>query len=295
MNMQTPPPASTARVFGEESRRLFAASYPEAPQKFRHNLPDSPLLNLEAIAALAESLPTSSVHYNCGSLSIGGEGERQSAAGSIGEAIREVGTSGSWAVIKNIEQAPEYAALLSDMLAELGPLIEPKTGKVLHPEGWIFVSSPGAVTPFHFDPEHNILMQLRGEKEMTVFPAGDPRFASDPAHEDFHTTGAYELRWEEALAAHGQAFVLAPGDALFVPVKAPHFVQNGPAPSISLSLTWRSSWSFGEADAREFNRVLRRLGFDPAPPRRWPKGNRVKALGWRVLRRLGAGRHGKSA
>src|SRR5690606_8574219 len=211
VNMQTPPPASTARVFGEESRRLFAASYPEAPQKVRHNLPDSPLLNLEAIAALAESLPTSSVHYNCGSLSIGGEGERQSAAGSIGEAIREVGTSGSWAVIKNIEQAPEYAALLSDMLAELGPLIEPKTGKVLHPEGWIFVSSPGAVTPFHFDPEHNVLMQLGGEKEMTVFPAGDPRFASDPAHEDFHTTGAYELRWEEALAAHGQAFVLAPG------------------------------------------------------------------------------------
>ena len=293
--MHARPPVSATKLFGDSACRLFAAAYPEAPQKFGHNLPDSPLLSLEAIAALAEALPESSVHYNCGSLSIGGEGKRRSAADSIGEAIRQVQTSGSWAVLKNIEQAPEYAALLSDMLAELRPQIEAKTGHALKPEGWIFVSSPGAVTPFHFDPEYNILMQLRGEKEMTVFPAGDTRFAGDRAHEEFHTTGAYELPWEETLRDHGQDFALAPGDALFVPLKAPHFVRNGPAPSISLSLTWRSSWSFDEADAREFNRVLRQLGIDPAPPRRWPETNRAKALGWRILRRLGAGRHGKAA
>jgi hypothetical protein len=28
------------------------------------------------------------------------------------------------------------------------------------------------VTPFHFDPEHNILLQIRGRKTMTIFPAG---------------------------------------------------------------------------------------------------------------------------
>jgi hypothetical protein len=67
---------------------------------------------------------------------------------------------------------------------------------------------------------------------------------------------------------------------------APHFVRNGPEPSVSLSITWRSEWSFAEADARAFNSVLRRIGLRPRQPGRWPHRNTAKALGWRVIRRL---------
>ena len=67
----------------------------------------------------------------------------------------------------------------------------------------------------------------------------------------------------------------------------PHFVRNGPESSISLSITWRSDWSFAEADARGWNRRLRRVGISPAAPRRWPATNRAKALAFRALRRLG--------
>lgn len=288
MNMQTVSLKPARPVFDAETLALFAASYPQSPQKLAHRLPDNPLLALEALAQLAETLPPHSVHHNKGDLSIGGEGERQSGARSIGEAIRNVETSGSWAVLKNIEQAPEYAALLKQLLTELRPRIEARTGRLLHIEGWIFVSSPDAVTPYHFDPEYNILMQVKGRKEMTVFPAGNTLYATDRAHEDFHTTGKYELAWSDELAAGGTTYSLAPGDALFVPLKAPHHVRNGPAPSISLSITWRSQWSFAEADARIFNRFLRRFSFAPAPPRRWPESNRAKALVWRILRRLGA-------
>ena len=69
---------------------------------------------------------------------------------------------------------------------------------------------------------------------------------------------------------------------------APHFVHNGPAPSVSLSITWRSEWSFAEADARAFNGVLRRMGLRPRSTSRWPARNLAKAYGWRALRRLGA-------
>ncbi|MEZ5892338.1 MAG: hypothetical protein R3C58_04235 [Parvularculaceae bacterium] len=34
-----------------------------------------------------------------------------------------------------------------------------------------FRLSPGAVTPFHMDPEHNILLQIAGEKTFTIYPA----------------------------------------------------------------------------------------------------------------------------
>ena len=83
----------------------------------------------------------------------------------------------------------------------------------------------------------------------------------------------------------GREFALGPGEALFVPVMAPHFVRNGPEPSVSLSITWRSEWSFAEADARAFNGLLRRLGLRPRRPGRWSETNLAKAYGWRLLRK----------
>ena len=153
-------------------------------------------------------------------------------------------------------------------------------------QGFVFVTSPGGVTPYHFDPEHNILLQIHGSKVMTQFPAGDAHYAPDEVHEAYHTGGARELTWRDELMAGGKEFPLASGEALFVPVMAPHFVQNGPEPSVSLSITWRSDWSFAEADARAFNAVLRRIGFRPRNTGRWPVSNRPKALAWRVLRKL---------
>jgi hypothetical protein len=273
-------------VFPPLARETFAANYPEVPHKLAHALTAHPLLELKALARLAEVLPKSSVEYNFADLPIGVDGKPEPTGIPIGETIRNIAETGSWAVLKNIEQHAAYAALLDDLLGEIRPEIESRTGKMLLTQGFVFITSPGGVTPYHFDPEHNILLQLRGSKVMTQFPAGDPRYAPDEIHEAYHTGGARELRWRDELAAGGREFALGPGEALFVPVMAPHFVRNGPEPSVSLSITWRSEWSFAEADARAFNAMLRRAGLKPASTRRWPARNRAKAYGWRLLRRL---------
>ncbi|AKH42079.1 hypothetical protein FHS61_002387 [Altererythrobacter atlanticus] len=275
-----------AIIFPPQSRACFAASYPEEPHKLRHNLPEHPLLALDALADLGETLPESSVEYNRGDLPIGIEGKPGATGLTIGETIRNIATSNSWAVLKNIEQSPAYAALLKELLAEIEPDIVPKTGRMLTPQGFIFVSSPDAVTPYHFDPEHNILLQLVGQKAMTIFPAGNPRFADDRVHEAYHTGGGRELKWDDGLGTAGNTYHLAPGEAVYVPVMAPHFVRNGPATSISLSITWRSEWSYAEADVRAFNHLLRRIGLNPKAPGRWPASNRGKAITWRILRRI---------
>ena len=277
----------SAEVFPGESRAAFRRFYPEAPHRLRHRLAASDLLTLPAIADLAERLPAPHVEYNRGDLPIGLRGEAGQTGLGIGETIRRIATSGSWAVLKNIEQVPDYAALLDALLDELESEVAGQTGPMLHRQAFLFVSSPNAVTPYHFDPEHNILLQLTGRKQMVQFPAGDTRFAADTAHESYHTGGARELAWDDAFAAHGTTFDLSAGDAVYVPVMAPHYVRNGPEPSISLSVTWRSAWSYGESDARAFNSILRHWGLDPRPPRRFPHRNRAKALGWRLLRRLG--------
>lgn len=287
MNQIVGKDAFSKPVFGNEMREQFALCYPEQPQLLDHDMSTNALLSLDALARLGTALPKASVEYNPGDLPVGIDPNDVPDNGmSIADTILMIENSASWAVLKNIEQVPEYQALLLSLLAEIKPILENKTGKMLRPQGFIFVSSPGAMTPYHFDPEHNILLQLRGEKTMTVFPAGDERFAPAKAHESYHTGGPRNLVWEDGFADQGKAFHLNPGKAIFVPVMAPHFVRNGSQPSISLSITWRSDWSFAEADAHAFNHMLRGWGLNPKAPGRFPERNSAKAISWRALRKL---------
>ncbi|PZQ20478.1 MAG: transcriptional regulator [Sphingopyxis macrogoltabida] len=284
----SPAPApATERVFPDESLRAMEELYPLRAGPLRHNLRDHPLLNLDALAVLAEALPASQIEYNPGNIPIGIKPEDvpQSAL-SIGETIRTIDSNGNWAVLKNIETMPAYRALLMGLLGELEDVVDPRTGAMLTPQGFIFISSPGSITPYHFDPEHNILLQLRGTKVMNVWPAGDERFAHRVEHERYHTGGHRNLPWTDDFHAGALQVPLMPGDAVLMPVMAPHFVANGDAPSISLSITWRSEWSYRESEAHVANAALRRMGLDPAMPPRWPSYAWAKTVAWRVLRRL---------
>jgi hypothetical protein len=279
----------TRAIFGDAARADFAALYPEAPGPLRHNLGEHPLLALDALALLGEGLPADQVEYNRSLIPVGIAPEDIPANGlGIGETIRTIAQNQSWAVLKNIETVPEYRALLMDLLGELAATVEPRTGPMLTPQGFIFISSPGSITPFHFDPEHNILLNIWGDKVMHVWPAGDERFAPAREHERYHSGGHRNLPWDESFAGHECAVPLGPGDAVHMPVMAPHYVNVGAAPALSLSITWRSEWSYREAEAHAANRWLRRWGLDSGLPPRWPDHARVRSLLWRVVRRFGS-------
>ncbi len=276
-------------VFPAESRQALAAAYPAMPARLSHRLLDHPLLTLDALADLAGALPAQEIDYNPGKLPIGirPEDVPQARLGVV-ETIRTIDRAGSWVALKRIEQVAAYRDLLHGVLAELRDLVLPRTGEMMQLEGFVFITSPGSVTPFHFDPEHNILLQVMGSKTMTLFPVEDEDMFGAEAHELFHLGKHHRnLDWEDRFAAKGHAITIGPGEAIHVPVKAPHWVQNGDAPSVSLSVTWRSEWSYAEADARAFNHVLRRIGLHPASPGAFPAQNRAKALAWRAARRLG--------
>ena len=91
------------------------------------------------------------------------------------------------------------------------------------------------------------------------------------------------MRWSDAFAPLGRPFEFGPGEAVYVPVKAPHWVKNGPDVSISFSVTWRSEWSYREQYAHRMNALLRKAGLQPAPPRRFPHQNHLKSLGYRAI------------
>ncbi|HEU4650590.1 MAG TPA: transcriptional regulator [Croceibacterium sp.] len=273
-------------AFSTLSRAMFGASYPEGAHKLRHNLGPHPLLELEALAWLCELLPAGSVEQHRGDLAIGGG--RDPAPGGLkpGEAIRSIRDTDSRLVLNDIERVPAYAALLRDLLGELEPEIVDRTGAMLSTRSCIVVSSPGAVTPYDFDPAHTILLQLAGKTAVSVLTAGHTLVASDPVRERRQTGDGREPTWRDEIDAGRVTFRLEPGEATYVPVMAPRYLRNGPEPSVSLSIAWRSEWSLAEADARAFNNLVRRWGFSPLPPRRWPARNRAKSIAWRALRRL---------
>jgi len=279
-----------AKVFTPATMAGLEMAYPARATRLTHRLTAHPLLDLEALVSLATALPPEAVEYNPGRLPIGIAPEDVPAPElGVAETIRTIEQAGAWMALKRIESHPDYARLLDGILDELAPVVTPRTGAMLRREGFIFISSPGSVTPFHFDPEHNILLQVRGTKTMTLFPGDDEALFDPQVHEAFHLGEHHRnLPWQERYAAQGQPITIAPGDAIHVPVKAPHWVQNHDAVSISLSVTWRSEWSFAEADARAMNRVLRRAGMAPRSPAPWPARNLAKSLAYRALRKVGA-------
>ena len=242
----------------EAPEKALAGRYPGSPARLRHRLIDDPRFMLEALVGLAARLPAASIEYNAGDLAVGQDPALTPSNGlSVEETIRRIETCRSWMVLKNVEQDPAYAAALEDCLADISAAAETKTGRMEKKLGFIFISSAGSVTPFHMDPEHNILMQLRGAKEFHVYPANGG-IVSDEDHELYHAGAQHRnLQHKPEFDRLAAVHAMGPGDALYVPVKAPHWVKVSDGPSVSFSITWRSRASLDEAALRLANRALR--------------------------------------
>lgn len=276
-----------AGVFPDSARKALTTAYPQMPTHLTHTIADHPLLSLDALGELAGRLRPDTLEYNAATdLPLGiAYADTPRNGLSVQETIERIGECGSWVLLKYIEQEPAYAQLMREVLGQIEDIVRPKTGEMMRFEGYIFLSSPRAVTPLHFDPEYNILFQARGSKTMTLFPTADPEIISQEFFEAYFNGGSRNLPWDESWNARANSISIKPGEAIYVPILAPHWVQTHDEVSVSLSLTWRSEWSFHHADACRFNRRLRKIGLRPAAPRLYPQSNRLKSYGYRAIAR----------
>lgn len=183
--------------------------------------------------------------------------------------IRTVATNGCWVVLWNIENVPRYAALLDECVAQARAVATPGRVEVFR-EGFVFISAPDAVTPLHIDPEHNVLLQITGEKTTSVGALGDTALW----HREIERVLLGGDRHLPVAADDEQAFRLTPGVGVYVPPFAPHWVRNGPQHCISLSVTWRTAQAYRAELVHTVNGRLRRLGIDPVPPGTHPPPGR---------------------
>lgn len=271
-----------------ESLREFKVNYPAFPARMRVAIKQSDLFSIDKLVALAEFLPPSLVEYNEGDLPIEQDPDQTPKPPlTVEETIRSINSAHSWVVLKQIERAPEYGNFLASLYREIEPVAFAKTGSLFKREAFIFISSSGAVTPFHMDPEHNILCQISGSKTFCVYPVRVGDLINSTQYESFHgPNGNRNLPYRPEFDRFASKHTLLPGDAIYVPVTAPHWVKVGGSVSISLSLTWRSRSSDNTARLYRANHWLRARGLNPPEIGAAPLRDRTKIVAQRISSRV---------
>jgi hypothetical protein len=261
----------------------MAAKFNKVPFVISHSLCDHPLLQLRRLIDLARALPQESVEYNAGSVAINQDAALTPQNGlSVEDTLVQIETCGSWMVLKYVEQDPEYRALLDTCLDQLQPAIERVTPGMGRRHAFIFVSSPGATTPYHVDYEHNFLLHLRGEKMMTVWDGDDRSVMGELERERMVAGGHRNLPYRDEFAAKGMRFDLRPGMGLHVPLSSPHYVKVGEHVSISLSITFLTRPGERVRALHATNAFLRRRGISPSNVGTSALGDSLKFLGYRA-------------
>jgi Cupin-like domain len=266
----------------------FRTSFNRQPFLIGHHLAGHPLFELPRLLELAARLPEACVAYNAGDISVAEGLYRGPRTGlSVEETIRRIEDCQSWMVLKHVEADAEYNALLDSCLDEVQRHSEPLAPGMRKREGFIFISSPRSVTPYHLDPEYNFLLQVRGSKTVHIWNPHDPAVLTDEELEDFFTSEEQKnLKFKDEYEQQASVFELTPGRGLHFPVTSPHWVQNGDGVSVSFSITFQTPASERRAVVYGVNAALRRRGWKPTPAGRSAMLDAMKYNAWRVARRV---------
>jgi hypothetical protein len=280
------PPTGSTRSLLDMDADVFRACFGRRPFKISHRLADHPLLTLQSLIELSKRLPESNIRYNRGDVPLAQKlYTAPKNALSIEETIRQIEHCGSWMVIRFIEQDAVYRELLNQCLDEIQPLSEAISPGMCRREGFIFITSPNSVTPFHADPESNFLLQIRGNKAVSLFDVGDRSIVPEEVLERFSTGGLFGLEFKNEYQEKAFEFDLAPGEGLHFPLIWPHWVKNGNEVSISFSITFRTRESERSGIVYNVNHRLRKRGFNPTPYGKSAARDAAKFYAFRAARR----------
>ncbi len=267
--------------------QMFRQCFDRRPFLIGHHLAGHPLFELSRLIRLSQTLPEANVEYNAGDIPISLAADRTPRNGlSAGETIRRIAQCKSWLVLKYVEHDPDYRALLHRCLAEVARHSEPMRPGMCFAQGFIFITSPASVTPYHMDPEHNFLLQIRGSKRIHLFDGRDRSIVSEEELERHYGGAHRNLVYRDDLATKGWTFELKPGFGLHFPVTAPHYVKNGPEVSVSFSITFRTPDIERRSEVHNFNAFLRRSGLQPGTVGKHPWRDRLKSFNVRAGRKL---------
>jgi hypothetical protein len=294
-------PLSEAAAAKAQAPQRFAVEPSDAAgfstkrmQPLRHNFEGHPLMRIEELARLAERLmPTRQCRFITPGMTQTSEFDHQAqdAAGrTVTEVFERIEEPGSWVALYNVETDPLYRGFLKDVTDTVRPLVEREEPGMYQVGGFIFVSAPPSVTPFHIDREHNFWLQVRGHKVMSVFDHTDRELVGAAERERFILYGDNVRVKSEAHLARARHFAVGPGDGVYFPSTSPHmtrcepsWVRPGDGISVSIGVVFYTSITRQHAYVHACNDFLRRRGASPRDPGAAPWLDGLKAMAGRAL------------
>lgn len=250
----------------------FKNNVDRRPFGFTHELNKHPFFQLENLVELSKRMPNAQREYVFAKHEFGAHDDMEQyrhAANndqlSTVELIQNIEEQNIIIVLRNAETDPIYGNFVNECLNSLGRFVEPITGPIRQYESYIFVSPPQAYTPYHYDPEQNFFMQIRGQKQMAVYDVTEREILPELALERYYGEGQKITKCDDSLFDKYELFDLQPGDGVYVPVTAPHWVRTLDEISISVSINFRSPSSVRRARVYRFNRLMRKIGLSPQP------------------------------
>ena len=279
-----PQSAWPARIVRADAAPHYRADYNRLPFQFAHHLADHPLFDVPQIVKLACFLDHGvggrvTLFSDDAALTQGWQRSRRPGA-NVRECLADIETSHSWVLMKDIQTHPEYRDLVDRFVSELEQMLgRPVRPSITWIDAYLFVSSPGMVTPYHIDHESNFLFQIAGDKTVNLFDPSDRGILSDDEIERYYVGDFSSARFREPAQQKAMVFELSPGLAVHQPPLAPHWVRTGSQRhSVSLSILFFLREYDAVAKVYQVNHYLRRLGLRPARPGRSTLRDRVKRL-----------------
>jgi hypothetical protein len=237
---------------------------------FRHRLAGHPVFQLSRIMELAQETQTArpaDLYYDAGTIDVNQRWDRTPKPEfSVRDAIQRIEHCGAWIVLKRADKNEEYAAVLRECMAELQEFTGLKLERVMKvQEVILFITSPKRITTYHIDRECSLLLQIQGDKQISIFDRNDREVLSEEEIERFWSVDHNAPRYKPELQHHATVYELRPGNGVHIPVNAPHWVQNGDNISVSLNVNFQYRDAM-RANLYRLNFVLRRMGLRPTPP-----------------------------
>jgi hypothetical protein len=275
MSQTSPNPGAQYRVWPAD-----AASFSTRRVcPLQHNFHEHPMLQLPALAGLAKSLePLQQCRFVRPNITQGSSFKhdfRHPEGRSIEEVFERIHEPHSWIALYNIEANPDYARLLGEIVDTVRPQIEREQPGIFLISGFMFISAPPSVTPFHIDRENNFWLQLHGRKTMNVWDPTDRKVVDASTVEEFIVDKTLKrVRFKEEFRPRSHEFDTGPGDGVYFPSTSPHmtstqpdWVRPGNGVSVSLGVTFYTSVTRQHARVYQVNRLMRNaLRMNPSEP-----------------------------
>jgi len=187
----------------------------------KHDFHRHPLLQIDRLQELAKSLLESGQcrFMRPGTTEVSPfQLEQRSPDGrDVDDVFKHIEEPGSWVALYNVESDPVYHKLLWDILGTVDHLIK-REESIFEARGFIFISAPPSVTPFHIDRENNFWLQIRGRKKISLWDREDREVVTAKDVDEFIVCrNLNNVRLEDSHRERAIQLDTGPGDGVFFP------------------------------------------------------------------------------